>query len=137
EEQLPNVKNIHVRAEEFEEKIVFLHKVEEGSANESYGIHVAKLAELPDPLIERASKILHKLEENNREIEEIGTAGDHLAQLSFFPEEQPSNINKQLDKHESEVISQLQKLNLLDMTPLEAMNELYQLQQKVKDKKGS
>src|SRR5699024_11283905 len=46
EETLAHVKNIYVRAEEFEDKIVFLHKVEEGRANESYGIHVAKLADL-------------------------------------------------------------------------------------------
>src|SRR5699024_1167899 len=63
EETLAHVKNIYVRAEEFEEKIVFLHKVEEGRANESYGIHVAKLADLLDPLIEHSPSI-HKRFDN-------------------------------------------------------------------------
>src|SRR5699024_12754168 len=62
EDTIENVKNISVRAEEYNDKIVFLHKVEPGRANESYGIHVAKLAEMPQSLIERADEILHTLE---------------------------------------------------------------------------
>src|SRR5699024_12195434 len=62
EDTLENVKNISVRAEEYNDKIVFLHKVEPGRDNESYGIHVAKLAEMPQSLIERADEILQTLE---------------------------------------------------------------------------
>src|SRR5690625_4056417 len=47
ETNLPALKNLHVKAEEYEEEIIFLHKVDEGRADQSYGIHVAKLAELP------------------------------------------------------------------------------------------
>src|SRR5690625_1879242 len=65
EHSLSHLKNIHVRAEEYEDKIVFLHQIEEGSADESYGIHVAQLAELPDELIKRATTILQQLEKSD------------------------------------------------------------------------
>ena len=143
EEQLKHVKNIHVRAEEFENKIVFLHKVEDGRANESYGIHVAKLASLPEELIERATVILSELEENdvteknNDNVpEDSSNSHDEMAQLSFFPEEQTEKEPSRLKHKEKETIKKLQQLNLLDMTPLDAMNELYKLQQKVKDERG-
>src|SRR5699024_1099957 len=62
QETLPKLKNIHVRAEEYEGNVVFLHQIKEGAADQSYGIHVAKLAGLPDDLIERATTILETLE---------------------------------------------------------------------------
>lgn len=129
EDELEHVKNIHVRAEEFEDKIVFLHKVEDGRANESYGIHVAKLAELPESLIERATVILKELEQKDENKEKT----KHLEQLSFFPEEQSSDEKEKLNDKEKEVIRKLKQLNLLDMTPLDALNELYALQQKVRN----
>lgn len=129
EDELEHVKNIHVRAEEFEDKIVFLHKVEDGRANESYGIHVAKLAELPESLIERATVILKELEQKDENKEKT----KHLEQLSFFPVEQTSDEKEKLNDKEKEVIRKLKQLNLLDMTPLDALNELYALQQKVRN----
>src|SRR5699024_10856579 len=86
EDMLDGVKNIYVRAEEFEERIVFLHKIEEGRENESYGIHVAKLANMPDQLIDRANIILQDLEKKEK-VEEITTVEETEAQLSFFPAE--------------------------------------------------
>ena len=126
EESLEHVKNIYVRAEEYEDKVVFLHKVEEGRANESYGIHVAKLADLPNELIERAKVILHELENK-----EIDTKESHLEQLSFF-EELPNKKRTEQNPKEQAVLSELKELNLLEMTPLDAMNELYRLQKKMK-----
>src|SRR5699024_9778753 len=64
EESLNHLRNIHVRAEEYDDKIVFLHQVKEGASDESYGIHVAKLANLPEPLIHRAKDILEQLEDS-------------------------------------------------------------------------
>ena len=126
EESLEHVKNIYVRAEEYEDKVVFLHKVEEGRANESYGIHVAKLADLPNELIERAKVILHELENK-----EIDTQEAHLEQLSFF-EELPNKKRIEQNPKEQAVLSELKEMNLLEMTPLDAMNELYRLQKKMK-----
>ncbi|MEI3611779.1 DNA mismatch repair protein MutS [Pseudogracilibacillus sp. SO30301A] len=125
EESLEHVKNIYVRAEEYEDKVVFLHKVEEGRANESYGIHVAKLADLPEELIERAQVILNELESKEKE-----TATAHLEQLTFF--EEPANKKKIERKPKEEaVLNELKEMNLLEMTPLDAMNVLYKLQKKM------
>src|SRR5699024_12358673 len=94
EDTLENVKNISVRAEEYNDKIVFLHKVETGRANESYGIHVAKLAEMPQSLIERADEILHTLE-NKVTV----SSKSKEVQLSFFDEDnqpkRPSKVSSQ------------------------------------------
>src|SRR5699024_11481899 len=70
ETNLPALKNLHVKAEEYEEEIKYLHKVDEGRADQSYGIHVAKLAELPDKPVNRASVRLKELEEEARSKQE-------------------------------------------------------------------
>src|SRR5699024_3916703 len=62
EDTLSHLKNIHVKAEEHDGKVVFLHQIKDGAADESYGIQVAQLADLPETLIERANTILHQLE---------------------------------------------------------------------------
>lgn len=132
EDTLENVKNIHVRAEEYDEKIVFLHKVEDGRANDSYGIHVAKLAEMPDDLINRAQAILKTLEnhEGKRPVEH-GEVDSSEGQLSFFDDVKKTGTTN-TNKPDSAILFEIEKLNVLDMTPMEAMNVLHRLQQKVK-----
>lgn len=131
EDTLVHVKNIYVRAEEYDGKIVFLHKVEDGRASESYGIHVAKLAQMPDTLIERATVILKTLEGNK---EKAPVIQEEQTQLSFFnetdnlPEKKPVAVKKEAQM----IINELAELNMLEMTPLDAMNTLYHLQQKIK-----
>ncbi|HLQ97195.1 MAG TPA: DNA mismatch repair protein MutS [Candidatus Dormibacteraeota bacterium] len=126
EEHLDRLKNIHVRAEEFEGKVVFLHQIKEGAADESYGIHVAKLADLPDTLIDRATKILTELEANPKK------AAIGAGQLSLFEiEEKPKKQKKNL-KNNHQVLDDLVNIDLFEMTPLEAMNELYRLQKEAK-----
>ncbi len=130
EDTLPHVKNIYVRAEEFDEKIVFLHKVEEGRANESYGIHVARLAQMPAIVIDRAEVFLAKLENQTAHLETV--AHSDAGQLSFFGEsKQDKKIQHNGKDHE--VISKLKKVNLLSMTPMDAMNLLYTLHNKVNE----
>ncbi|GEN30506.1 DNA mismatch repair protein MutS [Cerasibacillus quisquiliarum] len=131
ETTLNKLKNIHVRAEEYEGKVVFLHQVREGAADKSYGIHVAKLAELPDTLIKRATDILSELE-SQPEKENMHQA---QGQLSFF--EDPDPVVKQKDsasihKEEAKVIDELKEIDLLDMTPIDALNVLYRLQKRLK-----
>ncbi len=126
EDSLNRLKNIHVRAEEFEGKVVFLHQIKEGAADESYGIHVAKLADLPDTLIGRASKILTQLEEKPKN--EKNEAG----QLSLFAVEEKPVKQKSISQSEHHLINDLKNIDLFDMTPLEAMNELYRLQKEAK-----
>lgn len=89
EEELQKVKNIHVSAVEQNGRVVFLHKIKEGAADKSYGIHVAQLAELPNELIVRANEILTGLESNDpapvkKEIPAAEKMAEPAAQLSFF-----------------------------------------------------
>ena len=144
EEELPKVKNVHVSAMEQNGKLVFLHKIKEGAADKSYGIHVAELAELPEVLIRRANEILLDLErkedqtssnevavskETTSEIKEKSV--EDLAQLSFF-ETEKSGVKEKLTSKEKKCLDELKKLDILEMTPLDAMNTLYGIQKKLK-----
>ncbi|SHF53401.1 DNA mismatch repair protein MutS [Ornithinibacillus halophilus] len=130
EESLTHLKNVHVRAEEFEGNVVFLHKVKDGAADESYGIHVAKLAELPEQLIDRAGVILKQLEATETKHTRTSESSN---QLSFFDEvnEVLKATKEQEELPVQSIAEDIKNLNLLEMTPLEAINELYRLQKKV------
>ncbi|MCY7781697.1 DNA mismatch repair protein MutS [Bacillus sp. S20C3] len=134
EDKLPQLKNVHVRAEEYNGTVVFLHQIKEGAADKSYGIHVAQLAELPEDLISRAQDILKELEHSGNKPEvpvQKPQVKEEPAQLSFFEEaEKPAEAPK-LSKKEKQVLDAFKSLNILDMTPLEAMNEMYKLQKKL------
>ncbi|SEO31030.1 DNA mismatch repair protein MutS [Amphibacillus marinus] len=131
EQSLVNLKNIHVRAEEYEGEVVFLHQIEEGAADESYGIHVAKLAQLPAALIERAAVILAELEAKQTEYEH---ANKQSVQLSFFGNE-PEMAKQVQVKDYGKIAAAIESFNLMEMTPMDAMNELYQLQKKVREER--
>ena len=117
ENNLVNLKNIHVSAHEEDGNITFLHKIKKGSIDKSYGIHVAKLANLPDPLIKRANQILSVYESKEKK-------RDYIIQEALPLDD--------LIKEESVVEKELKKINPLEMTPLEAINFLYELKEKVK-----
>lgn len=116
ETKLKNLKNIHVSAHEEDGNITFLHKIEDGSIDKSYGIHVAKLAKLPDELIRRADEIL-KIYENKEQKKEIYVQ----EALPLYEVEVKSNIEEEI-----------KKINPLEMTPIEAMNFLYKLKEKLR-----
>jgi DNA mismatch repair protein MutS len=132
---LGKLQNIHVTAMEQNGKVVFLHKIKEGPADKSYGIHVAKLAGLPEEVIRRAEKILHALEnQDNGETQmnsQEAAAATEPAQLSFF-EEPETPRQKTVEAKERKVLKQIRELDLLEMTPLAAMNALYEIQKKLK-----
>lgn len=148
EEMLPSVKNVHVSAIEQQGTVVFLHQIKDGPADKSYGIHVAKLANLPNDLIVRANEILRVLEDNKQDSKQIsatqvdnhhhqashGTEAEEAqqaSQLSFF--EPPATPKKHvITSKEKEVVQQIKSLNLLDMTPLETMNTLFSIQNKLR-----
>ncbi|MFT8930286.1 MAG: DNA mismatch repair protein MutS [Sporolactobacillus sp.] len=132
EEKLARLKNVHVGAMEEGGTVVFLHKVLDGQADKSYGIHVAKLAGLPDPLIERADAILRDLESEKAADpayvhEQAASAEEQPTQLAFFAETETSE-QKKTTKKEQKVLRTLEKIDLMTMTPMDAMNTLYQLQ---------
>lgn len=119
ENNLDNLNNIHVSAHEENGNITFLHKIKEGSVDKSYGIHVAKLANLPDSLIKRAGDILKVYE--NKELKR-----DIKIQESLPLDE--------LVKEDSKVEEELKSIDPLQITPLEALNILYRLKEEVKNK---
>jgi len=137
EGELEKLKNIHVSAIEHNGKVVFLHKIKEGPADKSYGIHVAELAELPKELIKRANEILLALETSNPQPMPIETnkvevvVQEQPAQLSLF--EEPKETKKpELTSKEKRVLDKMKELDILDITPLQAINVLYELQKKLK-----
>ncbi|MGA5687673.1 DNA mismatch repair protein MutS [Cytobacillus pseudoceanisediminis] len=137
EEELQKVKNIHVSAVEQNGRVVFLHKIKEGAADKSYGIHVAQLAELPNELIVRANEILTGLESNDpgsgkKEIPAAEKVAEPAAQLSFF--EEPEDVKKpSISSKEKKIIDKVKALDILDMTPMQALNTLYELHRKLKN----
>ncbi|NHM29882.1 DNA mismatch repair protein MutS [Neobacillus terrae] len=152
EEELDNLKNVHVSAIEHNGKVVFLHKIKEGPADKSYGIHVAQLADLPPELIKRANEILMALEQPSYQavpvaaavmasepsavaVEETVPVHDtkETAQLSFFDEEPKETKKHEPSAKEKRVLDQIKHLDILDLTPLQAINTLYEIQKKLKN----
>ncbi|MFS8651124.1 MAG: DNA mismatch repair protein MutS [Caldibacillus sp.] len=135
ENDLPRLKNIHVSAVEKDGNVVFLHKIKDGPTDQSYGIHVARLAELPDEVIERAREIL-ELVENENNLQQpnnlVKPVVEEPVQLSFFADPETEGTDS-LTTKERRVLQQLESLNLLEMTPLEAMNTLFSLQKKLRE----
>lgn len=115
---LKYLKNVHVSAHEENGTVTFLHKIKDGSIDKSYGIHVAKLANLPESLIKRASEILsvYESKETKRDIK--------------IQESLPLDL---VTKNENdELINKLKAVDPLNMTPMEAINLLYELKKEVK-----
>lgn len=130
DESLNRLRNVHVGATESNGELVFLHKIQPGPADKSYGIHVAKLAGLPNGLLHRANDILTQLEQQ--------AADNHqTAQTSQETPERPAELQtslfplEQIDDKQAEVVSQLKKLDLMSKTPMQIMNQVYKWQQKI------
>ena len=119
--KFPRIKNYTVSVKEVGTKILFLRKLIEGGSEHSFGIHVAKLAGMPNPVIERASKMLKELEASNRgsereKVKDAGNAAD--MQLSFF----------QLDDPVLEQIrDEVQNMDIDTLTPVEALFKLNEI----------
>ena len=114
-----NIKNVHVSAVENGDTITFLHKVKDGAVDKSYGIHVARLAHMPDSLLKRASEILNEYETSakRKEVPE-------KVQLSmdFFASDKKDDIIKK----------KLESVDLMNTTPIVALNLLYELKEELK-----
>ncbi|MBK1690904.1 DNA mismatch repair protein MutS [Ectothiorhodospira mobilis] len=120
---LPGIANVHIDAVEHGERIIFLHALKEGPANQSYGLHVAALAGVPAGVIRRARERLAELERQS-----LGDAGD-TAQLSLFPAETPTPEPPPPDPACQALREAVQALDPDDMTPRQALEALYRLQQ--------
>jgi DNA mismatch repair protein MutS len=114
-ELLPGVRNYNVAVTESEGKVVFLHKIVSGGADRSYGIHVAQLAGMPRPVVQRASEILKQLELSSGKAVRIDPTTPQ--QMALFPETNP-------------LLNELKKLDINSLSPIEALNKLYEWQRK-------
>ena len=114
-ELLPGVRNYNVAVSEADNTVVFLHKIVPGGADKSYGIHVAQLAGLPAPVIQRANEIMAELEKSSGRAMRINP---HAAQqASLFPETSP-------------LLDELKEVDVNSLSPIEALNKLFEWQKK-------
>ncbi|MDI2588479.1 DNA mismatch repair protein MutS [Psychrobacillus sp. NEAU-3TGS] len=128
EKTLAKLRNVHVAATEKDGKVVFLHKLKNGPADKSYGIHVAELAQLPEEIIERAREILDTFEQQEKK-ESTDAPAVQEQQLSFFDEQPVKQTKLQVVNSSSEkVMKKLKKINISGTTPLAALQILYELQ---------
>lgn len=120
-ELLPGVRNYNVAVSEADGKVVFLHKIVPGGADRSYGIHVGQLAGLPRPVVQRASEILRQLEASSGKAVKLNP--ETPWQMALFPETNP-------------LLEELKGLDLNTLSPIEALNRLYEWQRKYLGKGG-
>ncbi|HNY56310.1 MAG TPA: DNA mismatch repair protein MutS, partial [Chitinophagales bacterium] len=130
EKSFSRIKNYNVSVKEIDKKIIFLRKLERGGSEHSFGIHVAKMAGMPQSIVKRADQILKQLETDNRQgeitkpITEIAGQREGM-QLSFF----------QLDDPVLEQIrDEIKNLDIDNLTPVEALNKLNEIKRIIKAK---
>ena len=127
EELLPGVKNYNIACKKHGDDITFLRRIVRGGADDSYGIEVAKLAGVPNKIVRRAKEILKQINDGQMislpasEKKKVQAKADDSMQLSLMPSE------------ESEVMEKLKKLDVNTLTPIECMNELFELSRLAKD----
>lgn len=119
-EILPGVRNYNVAVSESEGQPIFLHKIIPGGSDRSYGIHVAHLAGLPRPVIQRAIEILQQLEATSGKAAHINP--NTPQQLALFPETNP-------------LLKEIKELDINTLSPIEAINKLYEWQRKYLEQK--
>jgi len=116
---LPGVHNYNVAVSEADGRVVFLHKIVPGGADKSYGIHVGQLAGLPRPVVQRADEIMRQLESSSGEAVKLNPLAPK--QLALFPETNP-------------LLDELKSLDLNTLSPIEALNKLYDWQRRFLEK---
>lgn len=114
-DELKGIKNVHVEAYEKDGNVTFLHKVKDGAVDKSYGIHVAKLAGMPQDLLKRANEVLKYYESNGKEA--MVTTSEQV----MFNFDEPSQTNP--------VLERLKDIDPLKCTPMDAINLLYELKE--------
>ncbi|MDN2452851.1 DNA mismatch repair protein MutS [Lactobacillus sp. UCMA15818] len=141
---LSELENIHVGAVEKNGDLIFLHKMQAGPADKSYGIHVAKLAGMPTELLERATEILTALERDGKDAPKATTSLDVIRaeqkekvqpDSEIVEEEQLSLFGppeKKLANKKEKIMHKIKDADLMSLTPLEAFNKLYEWQKELR-----
>ena len=136
EGKLDSVNNYCIAVKEKGDDIVFLRKIVKGGADRSYGIQVAKLAGLPDSVIERAKEIAEQLVANDitDTVKSISVDNGHKHKKEHLDEVDMTQISLFDTVKDDDIIDELRSIDIGNMTPLDALNKLYQLQNKVKNR---
>lgn len=136
EGKLNSVNNYCIAVKEKGDDIVFLRKIVKGGADKSYGIQVAKLAGVPDNVIERAKEIVEELSNNDitEIVQNISAEGSSKRSKPKLDEVDLEQISLLDTMDNDTILNELKELDLSQMTPIEAMNKLYELQNKVKNR---
>ena len=114
--------NCHMQAKEDGHELTLLHRVAEGPTDASFGIHVAKMAGVPEDVLVRARKVLKKLEEGSTiEVSKVGPV------QSVFS----SDFGARSETKENPVLDEIRKMDLMNLTPLQALEKLHDIQQKL------
>lgn len=135
---LDHLKNIHVGATEENGKLIFLHKVLPGPADQSYGIHVAQLAGLPNKVLREATKLLKRLEAQGSELGPTSKQLDLFSASSNDDDEQEAAQDEddnepEVSSAEKDVVDEISNLYLADKTPLQVMQMVENWQEDLKD----
>ena len=128
EGQLKGVHNYCIAVQELGEDIIFLRKIIPGGADQSYGIQVARLAGLPEEVLSRARTIVNSLNEND-----IAAVSDKIAMQEKMEEKLQSLSGISISESDATIISDLKNLDVTKITPLEAMNLLYEFHNRVNE----
>lgn len=131
EDTLADVESYHMLIKEWNQQVIFLHQVAKGRAGRSYGIHVAKLAGLPELVIERAKNILSELE--NQGWKDGQSGADNSVNLPLFSQTLMPTIASETNVQYEELLALLQALQPDDLSPKEALNVLYELHKLCKE----
>ncbi len=123
---LPGVVNYRVSVKEQGEDVIFLRKIERGGTDKSFGIHVAHLAGVPRPVIMRANEILARIESSNPDQSSIGRDI-----LSSDQDRAPQQVNL-FDSPAMDLIEEIRSIDIMGMTPIEALNTLFMLKEKAR-----
>ena len=126
EGQLPGVVNFRITAKEQGEDVIFLRKIVRGGADRSYGVSVARLAGLPKSLIARARQIMARLEVNDQA---RGSIGQSILDERKVPQDRQLGM---LDFQPMELVQEVAALDVVSMTPIDALNKLFELNEKAK-----
>ncbi|HRZ39390.1 MAG TPA: DNA mismatch repair protein MutS, partial [Candidatus Omnitrophota bacterium] len=127
-EKYGGVKNYNVAVKEWQDEVVFLHKIIPGSSDDSYGIYVAKLAGVPLAVISRAKTILTQLELKQNIKASLIEHGENSAQ----EEEQLDLFALNSDPVAAEIRQEIERLDLNTLTPLEALNKIHEFKNKIR-----
>ena len=126
----PRIKNFKVSVKEYGDKVVFLRKIESGGMDNSYGIYVAQMAGLPEEVVERAKEVLFNLESNELTPNKLPKIANRRVGINV----DKNQLNLFAVRKKSEVEEELKKIDINNMTPLEAMIKLQELKKIISSK---